>query len=71
MWARFEPIHAVAYFTPEALAANAEAGPQGYGRGSLASSGLHSGRGPAAVSCADWRAVERALVGWITFPKAS
>lgn len=71
MWARFEPIHTVTYFTPEALAAYAEAGLRGYGRDSLVSSGLHSGRGPAAVGCADRRTVERALVGRITAPKAS
>ncbi|MBB5874276.1 hypothetical protein F4553_007710 [Allocatelliglobosispora scoriae] len=33
MWARFEPIHTVTYFTPEALSAYAEAGLRGYWRG--------------------------------------
>ena len=33
MWARFEPIHDVTYFSPEALAAYQEVGLRGYWRG--------------------------------------
>jgi hypothetical protein len=36
MWARFEPIHAVTYFTPEARAAYEEVGLRGYWRGYFA-----------------------------------
>jgi hypothetical protein len=36
MWKRFEPIHAVAYFTPEAVAAFQDAGLRGYWRGYFA-----------------------------------
>src|SRR3984957_4216319 len=50
MWALFEPLHVVTYFTPEALAAFEEAGLRGFWRGYFAGRAAPLGQtGPAPV----------------------
>lgn len=48
MWALFEPIHAVAYFAPEAEAAYEDAGLRGFWRGYFAGPRAAGLTGPAA-----------------------
>ncbi len=50
MWTRYEPIHAVTYFTPEARAAFEAAGLRGYWRGYFAGRSAPLGAvGPSTV----------------------
>jgi hypothetical protein len=51
MWTLFEPVHAVTYFTPEALSAFTEAGLRGFWRGYFAGRSAPLGDvGPAVVT---------------------
>ena len=66
LWALFEPIHAVTYFTAESRAAFEAAGLRGFWRGYFASRSAPLGLAPAAVTTALYanfapRMVERAI----------
>src|SRR5947207_2710863 len=51
MWTRFEPVHAVTYFTPESRSAYEQAGLRGFWRGYFASRAAPLGAaGPAVVA---------------------
>lgn len=62
MWKRFEPIHAVSYFTPEAVAAYQEVGLTGYWRGYFAGRAAPLGPIGAAPAIASFFVFAPAMV---------
>jgi hypothetical protein len=62
MWKRFEPIHAVTYFTPEALAAYEQVSLRGYWRGYFAGRAAPLGRVGAAPAVASFFVFAPAMV---------
>jgi len=74
MWTLFEPVHAVCYFTPEALSAFEEAGLRGFWRGYFAGRAAPLATSSAAVVAASFynfapAFVARAIPGvWALIP---
>ncbi len=63
MWTRFEPVHAVTYFTPEARSAFEAAGLRGFWRGYFAGRAAPLGPASAAVVTASFYNFAPAMVG--------